>query len=144
MKRTTLLALLLLAVGLVACGGAEQATGEQTVTITARDIEFSTDRIEVAAGRTVVLTLANEGALEHDFSIVHIPLSGEAMSDETGMDDHSMTMDMEELDLHVSADAGHSSSVTFTPSEPGEYEFFCTVPGHREAGMAGTLVVTAP
>lgn len=26
--------------------------------------------------------------------------------------------------------------------EAGEYEFFCDVPGHREAGMQGTLSIT--
>ena len=39
---------------------------------------------------------------------------------------------------------GDSLNVEFTPSTPGEYEFFCTVAGHKEAGMVGTLIVTAP
>jgi uncharacterized cupredoxin-like copper-binding protein len=29
---------------------------------------------------------------------------------------------------------------TFTVEE-GTYEFYCSIPGHRESGMVGTLVV---
>jgi uncharacterized cupredoxin-like copper-binding protein len=45
--------------------------------------------------------------------------------------------------LHVAAGPGAQAKLTFTPSRAGTYEFFCTVVGHKEAGMAGTLTVKA-
>jgi nitrite reductase (NO-forming) len=38
---------------------------------------------------------------------------------------------------------GESGEITFTVGEDqtGTYPYFCTVPGHRQAGMEGVLVV---
>jgi nitrite reductase (NO-forming) len=32
-------------------------------------------------------------------------------------------------------------TLSFVASQPGEFEYYCTVPGHREVGMHGLLVV---
>jgi plastocyanin len=51
---------------------------------------------------------------------------------------HTFTIDV----LHVNADVpiGANRRVTFN-APPGRYEFYCRVPGHRAAGMHGTLTV---
>jgi uncharacterized cupredoxin-like copper-binding protein len=144
MKRLFAILLLAATLTVVACsGGAETATGPQEVTLVATDIAFDQERIEVIAGQPVALNLRNDGVLEHDFSITHIP--AEMPADDHAEDDgHDMGHMEEQPELHTAAMPGASSTFTFTPTAPGEYTYFCSVPGHREAGMDGTLVVTAP
>lgn len=37
---------------------------------------------------------------------------------------------------------GSTAEATFTPAAPGTYTYYCTIAGHRQAGMEGTLIVT--
>jgi uncharacterized cupredoxin-like copper-binding protein len=134
---------------LAACSEAEpEELSTAEFSLTATDLAFSTNQLEVVAGQSVKIALTNEGALEHDFSIMEMPHVGEihAESNEMGGETmgHDMTSMEEQPEIHMAAAAGGRSTIEFTPSTAGEYEFYCTVAGHKEAGMAGMLVVKAP
>lgn len=61
--------------------------------------------------------------------------------DDAAGDDHGA--DEADGDLHVAhAEMGQTSTTTFTVHAPGDYEVYCAVPGHRQAGMTATLTVT--
>lgn len=51
---------------------------------------------------------------------------------------HTFTIDSLGVDLKVPVNG--DETVTFTAA-PGTYEFYCTIPGHAQLGMRGTLVV---
>ncbi len=64
------------------------------------------------------------------------------LDDDTG--EH--TLDFEDPktlfhNLHVTGPGATDSARAFFPA-PGDYGFFCAIPGHREAGMVGTLHAT--
>lgn len=94
----------------------------QHVRVTTHSFWFEPNRIVVKAGKPVELTVKN-GAF-------FVP--------------HNMTCTAPEADITVSADVGMfmgSKKVSFTPSTPGEYKFYCHVDAHGKKGMTGTLVV---
>ncbi|MCJ7513886.1 MAG: plastocyanin/azurin family copper-binding protein, partial [Anaerolineales bacterium] len=96
------------------------------------------------AGAPVELTFINEDALEHDFSILEIPVESVSEADPMSAE-HEMQMGAEVKPvLHVAAEPGATNHLSFTPTKSGTYEFFCTVAGHKDAGMVGTMVVKAP
>ncbi len=94
------------------------------------DINYSQNEITATAGEELAIDFENTGVLEHTFTIDEIEAEG--VSDEYQGD---------EAAIDVVLQAGETASLSFTPTEAGEYEFYCTVPGHREAGMVGTLTV---
>ena len=94
--------------------GGGDAAGE--VQFVAEDIKFASAPSTVPAGM-VTFELVNDGGAPHDVTI-------EEMGDETV----------------VKADGGKSATGE-VELEPGTYTYFCSVPGHRSAGMEGTFTV---
>ncbi len=134
--------LLLASVLLAACSGPVQSA-PQVITMDANAMKFLPATIEVKTGQPVKMTMRNSDSVDHDFSIMEFPMS-KMSSDSDPVAGHTMGGSSgmaKEPELHIAVAMGKSGTLEFTPTKPGTYEFFCTVAGHKEAGMKGTLVV---
>lgn len=135
-----LFAVVALAVLLAGCAGTGAQAGTE-ITVEAADFAYEPASITVPAGQPVTITLDNRGAVEHDFVVEKISVTDVHASD-TEPAAHHMGGHEADYDLHFFAGAGDSSTLQFTALEPGTYEVFCSVEGHKEAGMIAQLVVT--
>lgn len=131
---------LILAVLLAACGGTTTPNTEITLELT--DFAYTPYSVKIPAGQPVVITLENKGLVEHDFVIEGIEARTKLVQD-SGSESHQMHGQEEEFDVHASAQTGEITELEITVAEPGTYQFFCSVEGHKEAGMIGELVVVA-
>jgi uncharacterized cupredoxin-like copper-binding protein len=80
-------------------------------------LKFDKDSLEAPAGM-VMIELTNEASVPHDVAI-----------EGGGVDEKSETVT-------------GGSTMLMVDLEPGTYTFYCSVPGHREGGMEGTLTVS--
>lgn len=71
-------------------------------------------------GDTVTIQLINADGMQHDLTLEDLGVT---------------TGELRQKDA--------AASVTFTVPENGTYVYFCSILGHRQAGMEGTLQVTA-
>ena len=86
------------------------------VDVSLEDIKFNPTEITIPANTDVTINLVNKGVTAHSF-------------------------DIDNLNVHSGeVQAGATATVTIN-APPGEYEYYCAVPGHKEAGMIGKLIV---
>ena len=104
---------------------------------------FTPEVLEVNAGEVLEIAIQNVETILHDFTIdridadVHVSYLG-------GTGQHLHTDPEIEADVHFALTEPGTGVVHLKIDEPGEYVIYCSVPGHREAGMVGTLIVGAP
>ena len=126
MRARTLILIIAGSLMLAACGGDGDDAGngngaadggEATVSVNGTDaLAFDPDQLSAAAG-SITVELTSEQAVEHTFVVE------------------------EASDTEVVAAAPGETSTGTIELEAGSYTFYCDVPGHREAGMEGTLEV---
>ncbi|HEX3303916.1 MAG TPA: PQQ-dependent sugar dehydrogenase, partial [Thermomicrobiales bacterium] len=94
---------------------AAASSGGNAQTVEMVDIAFNPKELTIPANTDVTLSLPNNGVSLHNFSI-------------------------DELNIDVDVAPGETGSATIN-APAGTYQYYCNVPGHKEAGMVGTLTV---
>jgi plastocyanin len=115
---------------LVACGGggaggggaggrasnAAVKPGAREIRVSARSYTFAPETFDVEAGEDIAVVLHSRDQT-HDFAI-------------------------EGKGIVVTVDGGKTAKGGFRLAKPGTYTFYCSVSGHRAAGMEGTITAT--
>jgi plastocyanin len=149
-----MLSLLALAVGALAfagCGGSKstsssESTPATTPATTAQSTpttSSSTTAAPSTASSSLSLAANPEGQLKYNTSSL-TAAAGKVSIDFTNMSPlaHNVTVESASHAVVGATSTFQNGSKTLTLElKPGTYKFFCSVPGHRMAGMEGTLVV---
>ncbi len=116
-------------------GVATKAT--RTINVDMTDsMRFTPADISVKQGETVRFVIKNSGQLKHELVI----------GTEKELKEHYEVMkknpEMEHSDPNmVTLAAGKSGEIVWQFTKAGTFDFSCLIPGHRQAGMFGTIVV---
>ncbi|MPZ60910.1 MAG: hypothetical protein GEU93_06365 [Propionibacteriales bacterium] len=95
-----------------------------------------------SAGGTIEISADPSGAIKYEQTEVTAP-AGEVTIDFTNESSvpHDVAIEEGSEVLGKTDIITESSTSTTVELSPGTYTFYCTVQGHRQAGMEGTLVV---
>lgn len=108
----------------------------QNIVIETTEMNYSPNEIVVEKNKPTTFQLINSDQIEHDIEIVN--LSFKTITKSTHNTHHHEVL---ENVLHLHAEAQKTSETTVVINQSGTYEFYCTIPGHKESGMIGQLVV---
>jgi plastocyanin len=97
-------------------GNAAVEPGAHEIRVSARSYAFAPETLDVQAGEDIAVVLHSRDQT-HDFAI-------------------------EGKGVIVTVDGGKTAKGGFRLAKPGTYTFYCSISGHRAAGMEGTITAT--
>lgn len=105
---------------------------EVSIHAEAHEWYYTPDAWAVTAGEAFSIEFINDGGIDHDWTVLKLDENIE-LADE---------FEESRVLLEVAKVPGQESRTeTFTIDEPGTYQVVCTISGHFNTGMAGTLTV---
>jgi len=86
------------------------------IQVLAKEYRFDPADLTIDAGRPSVVAVENIGSIPHDLTV-------------------------RKADFKITVAKGRTGRKTLTVAKPGTYEIYCSLPGHKSAGMDGQLTV---
>jgi uncharacterized cupredoxin-like copper-binding protein len=117
--------------------GAVDWTLARTVKVDLDEMFFKPKDISVRAGIPYVLELKNTGLIVHEFTAAKFFRSSSVRKIATENGEVRVP-----YFTGIKVEPGKTVNVFAIPVIPGNFDIFCSITGHREAGMVGTITVT--
>ena len=101
----------------------------------ANELKFFPDRVQLVVGKKYNLLLSNSSPQKHYFTAREFASNSWTQKVDAG--NVEIKGAIQELELRPNTNAAW----VLVPMKPGNYQLQCTIPGHTEAGMTGTIAI---
>jgi len=101
----------------IGSSGSPSAGPAVTISLDLNDIHFNPTQMTIPANTRVTITMTNQGVTIHNFTVPDLNITSGDVA------------------------PGETKTITFNSGPVGQHQYVCTVPGHTEAGMVGTMTV---
>jgi uncharacterized cupredoxin-like copper-binding protein len=92
-------------------------TTVREIAVSGTEFSFKPDSITLTKGEKVKIVFTNAGKAPHDLTIEGLGIKTKVIG------------------------SGQTDSIEFVTPASGTYTFYCSIPGHREAGMKGSIEI---
>jgi uncharacterized cupredoxin-like copper-binding protein len=101
----------------------------------ANELKFFPDQVSLVAGKKYNLLLSNSSPQKHYFTAREFASNSWTQKVDAG--NVEIKGAIQELELRPNTNAAW----VLVPMKSGSYQLRCTIPGHTEAGMTGTITI---
>jgi plastocyanin len=126
--------------GLVACGDDDDESSDDSASTT--EESTTDDTASSGDGGTVVFTAAEDGSLAYEEDSAETEAGTVTVEmDNPSSTPHNVIIEGPDGEVGGTDTVSQDTATADVDLEPGDYVFYCSVSGHRDAGMEGDLTV---
>ncbi len=109
----------------------------QTITVNIDEYSYTPETLKLKVGQAYKFELVNKGEKKHYFTAPEFYKAIATRKVQSNKDGEIKAPYFTAIELMV----GGQLDLYFVPVKKGKYPLYCTIKGHRDEGMEGTLII---